>query len=72
MLLPFLIFAFVLVTVFGAYWALVLRPERAKEAAFKQRLTRPKAAKPRLISTAPTFWWTVRFMASLRGPRRMR
>ncbi len=46
MLLPFLIFAFVLVTVFGAYWALVLRPERAKEAAFKQRLTRPKAAKP--------------------------
>jgi len=45
-LLPFLIFAFVLVTVFGAYWALVLRPERAKEAAFKQRLTRPKAAKP--------------------------
>jgi tight adherence protein B len=44
-LLPFLVFAFVLVAVFGAYWALVLRPERAKDAAFRQRLTRPKAAK---------------------------
>ena len=45
MLLPLLVFAFVVVTVFGAYWAVVLRPERAKDAAFKQRLTRPKAAK---------------------------
>lgn len=45
MLLPFLVFAFVAVTVFGAYWAIVLRPERAKDAAFRQRLTRPKAAK---------------------------
>jgi len=44
-LLPFLVFAFVLVTVFGAYWAVILRPERAKDAAFRQRLTRPKAAK---------------------------
>jgi tight adherence protein B len=44
-LLPFLVFAFVLLTVFGAYWALVLRAERAKDAAFRQRLTRPKAAK---------------------------
>jgi tight adherence protein B len=43
-LLPLLVFAFVLVTVFGAYWALVLRPDRAKDAAFRQRLTRPKTA----------------------------
>ncbi len=45
MLLPLLVFAFVAATVFGAYWAVVLRPERAKDAAFRQRLTRPKAAK---------------------------
>jgi tight adherence protein B len=44
-LLPLLVFAFVAATVFGAYWALVLRPDRAKDAAFKQRLTRPKATK---------------------------
>ena len=45
MLLPFLVFAFVLVIVFGAYWAVILRPERAKDSAFRQRLTRPKVAK---------------------------
>ena len=45
MLLPFLVFAFVLVTVLGAYWALVVRPERAKDAAVRQRLTRPKVTK---------------------------
>jgi tight adherence protein B len=44
-LLPSLVFAFVVATVFGAYWVLVLRPEQTKDAAVRQRLERPKAAK---------------------------
>jgi tight adherence protein B len=43
-LLPALVFGFVLLTVFGAYWALVVRPERAKDQAVRKRLSRPKAA----------------------------
>jgi tight adherence protein B len=41
-LLPALVFAFVLLIVFGAYWALVLRPDQAKETAVRKRLVRPK------------------------------
>jgi tight adherence protein B len=44
-LAPVLVFSLVLLTVFGAYWALVLRPEQAKETAVRARLTRPKTAK---------------------------
>jgi tight adherence protein B len=44
-LVPSLVFAFVLLTVFGAYWALVLRPEQARETAVRERLTRPRTAK---------------------------
>jgi tight adherence protein B len=41
-LLSALVFGFVLLTVFGAYLALVLRPEQAKDAAVRKRITRPK------------------------------
>jgi tight adherence protein B len=39
------LFVFVLVIVFGAYWALVLRPEQAGETAIRERLTRPRTKK---------------------------
>jgi tight adherence protein B len=44
-LAPILVFALVLLTVFGAYWALILRPEQARQTAVRARLTRPKTAR---------------------------
>ena len=43
MLVPLLVFVFVVLVVFGAYWVVVLRPEQARDAAVRQRLTRPIA-----------------------------
>jgi tight adherence protein B len=42
-LVPLLVFLFVVLIVFGAYWAAVLRPDQAKEKAILERLTRPRA-----------------------------
>jgi tight adherence protein B len=78
-LAAFLVFAFVVLVVFGAYWALVLHPEQAKEKAVLDRLTQPrtrKAARVALIreiehlSTVPALNDLLAHRAALLAPLR--